>query len=291
MKLPPVDYEAPGTVTDAVELLAEHQDDASVLAGGQSLIPLMKLRLASPGHLVDLRRVPGLAALKERDGHLVIGAMTREAALEQSPLVRQRYPALYETTAVVADPLVRNFATVGGNLAHADPANDHPATMLALRAQVVVEGPGGRRAMPIDAFLVDTFETALGPEDVLVEIHVPRPAPHSGTAYRKLERKVGDYAIAGVAAQVTLDGDVCTAAGLGLTNVGPKAIRPTTAEQHLVGKRLDETVIREAADLAAAAAQPTADLRGPVEYKRAMVRTLTARALRAAAARAAQGEA
>jgi carbon-monoxide dehydrogenase medium subunit len=285
------EYAAPASLPEVFALLRQHAGDAKVLAGGQSLIPLMKLRLASPGHLVDLRRVPGLAALEERDGHLVIGAMTREAALEQSPLVRQRYPALYETTAVVADPLVRNFATVGGNLAHADPANDHPATMLALRAQVVVEGPGGRRAMPIDAFLVDTFETALGPEDVLVEIHVPRPAPHSGTAYRKLERKVGDYAIAGVAAQVTLDGDVCTAAGLGLTNVGPKAIRPTTAEQHLVGKRLDETVIREAADLAAAAAQPTADLRGPVEYKRAMVRTLTARALRAAAARAAQGEA
>jgi carbon-monoxide dehydrogenase medium subunit len=276
---------------DVFALLARYSDDAKVLAGGQSLIPLMKLRLATPGYLVDLRYVPGLGALEERDGHLVIGAMAREAALEQSPVVRQRYPALLETSAVVADPLVRNFATVGGNLAHADPANDHPATMLALRAQVVAEGPGGRRTIPIDDFLVDTFETSLAPGEVLVEIQVPQPAAHSGSAYRKLERKVGDYAIAGVAAQVTLDGDVCTMAGLGLTNVGTKAIRATAAEQHLVGKRLDDTVIREAAELAAAAAQPTADLRGPVEYKRAMVRTLAARALRAAATRAAQGEA
>ncbi|HYM27959.1 MAG TPA: xanthine dehydrogenase family protein subunit M, partial [Steroidobacteraceae bacterium] len=229
------EYFAPTSLPDALALLAQYPDDAKVLAGGQSLIPLMKLRLASPGYLVDLRRVPGLGALEERDGHLVIGAMAREAALEQSSVVRQRYPALLETSAVVADPLVRNFATVGGNLAPADPATDHPATMLALRAQVVAEGPSGRRTVPIDDFLVDTFETALAPGEVLLEIQVPRPAAHSGSAYRKLERKVGDYAIAGVAAQVTLDGDVCTAAGLGLTNVGPKAIRATAAEQHLVG--------------------------------------------------------
>ena len=249
------EYFAPASLPDVFALLDRYPDDAKVLAGGQSLIPLMKLRLANPGYLVDLRYVPGLGVLEERDGRLVIGAMAREAALEQSAVVRQRYPALYETTAVVA------------------------------------EGPAGRRTIPIDDFLVDTFETALAPGEVLVEIHVPRPAPHTGSAYRKLERKVGDYAIAGVAAQVTVDGGVCTAAGLGLTNVGPKALRATAAEQHLVGKRLDDTVIREAAELAASAAQPTADLRGPVEYKRAMVRTLTARALRAAAARAAQGEA
>lgn len=280
------EYFAPPGLPEVLALLRRYGDDAKVLAGGQSLIPMMKFRLATPGYLVDLRRVPGLDTLEERGGELVIGAMTRESALENSPLVRQRYPALYEATSVVADPLVRNFATVGGNLAHADPANDHPATMLALRAKVVAEGPGGTRVIPIDDFLIDTFETALAPGEVLVEIHVPQPAPHTGSAYHKLERKVGDFAIAAVAALVTLDGGVCTAAGLGLTNVGPKAIRPTAAEQHLVGKRLDDTVIREAADLAAGAAQPTADNRGPVEYKRAMVRTLTARALRAAAARA-----
>jgi carbon-monoxide dehydrogenase medium subunit len=281
------EYFAPATLPEVFALLQRYPGEAKILAGGQSLIPLMKLRLANPGYLVDLRKLPGLNLLQEEDGHLVIGAMVREAALESSAMIQRRYPALYETSGFVADPLVRNFATVGGNLAHADPANDHPATMLALRAAVVAEGPAGRREIPIDEFLVDTFETALAPDEVLVEIHVPQPAPHTGSAYCKLERKVGDYAIAGVAAQVTLDGDVCTAAGLGLTNVGPKAIRPVTAEHFLTGKRLDEEVIREAARLAAVAAEPTADLRGPVEYKRAMVRTLATRALRTATRRAA----
>jgi carbon-monoxide dehydrogenase medium subunit len=283
------EYFAPATLPEAIALLQEHPGEAKILAGGQSLIPLMKLRLSSYPYLVDLRKVPGLAALEERDGALVIGAMTRESALERSDLVRRRYTALYETSAVVADPLVRNFATIGGNVAHADPANDHPATMLALRAEVVADGPTGRRAIPIDDFLVDTFETALAPDEVLVEIRVPQPPPHTGSAYYKLERKVGDYAIAGVAAQVTLDGGTCTQIGLGLTNVGPKAIRPVAAQNFLLGKRLDEQTIREAARLAAEAADPTTDLRGPADYKRAMVRTLTTRALRAAAQRAMNG--
>ena len=280
------EYAAPQSLAEAISFLQGHAGQAKVLAGGQSLIPLMKFRLASPEYLVDIARVPGLAHLEERAGHLAIGSMVREAVLEASPLIRARYPALLETSLVVADPLVRNFATVGGNVAHADPANDHPATMLALRAHAVVEGPGGRRTIAIDDFLVDTFETALAPDEVLVELQVPQPAAHSGSAYVKLERKVGDYAIAGVAVQVTLEGDVCHEAGLGLTNVGPKAIRPLEAERFLVGKRLDEDVLRQAADLAATAAEPVSDLRGPAEYKRAMVRTLTVRALRKAAQRA-----
>ncbi|HEV2459348.1 MAG TPA: xanthine dehydrogenase family protein subunit M [Ktedonobacterales bacterium] len=283
------EYFAPATLPEAIALLQEHPGEAKILAGGQSLIPLMKLRLSSYPYLVDLRKVLGLAALEERDGALVIGAMARESAVEASDLVRRRYPALYETSAVVADPLVRNFATIGGNVAHADPANDHPATMLALRAEVVAEGPGGRREIPIDDFLVDTFETALTPDEVLVELRVPQPPPHTGSAYVKLERKVGDYAIAGVAAQVTLDGDTCAQIGLGLTNVGPKAIRPVDAQNFLLGKRLDEQTIREAARLAAQAADPSTDLRGPADYKRAMVRTLTTRALRTAAQRAMNG--
>jgi aerobic carbon-monoxide dehydrogenase medium subunit len=283
------EYFAPATLSEAIGLLQQHPGEAKLLAGGQSLIPLMKFRLASPAYLVDLRKVPGLATLEERDGALVIGAMVREAALESSPAIQQRYRGIADTTAVVADPLVRNFATIGGNLAHADPANDHPAMMLALRARMVAEGPGGRREIPIDAFLVDTFETSLAADEALVEMHVPRPAARTGSAYEKLERKVGDYAIVGVAAQVTLDGDVCAQAGLGLTNAGAKAIRPMAAEAFLVGKRLDEEVIREAARLAASAAEPTADLRGPADYKRAMIQTLTARALRRAAQRAMEG--
>ena len=285
------EYFAPSTLQEAIGLLHEHPGDAKVLAGGQSLIPLMKFRLATPAYLVDLRKLPGLAALEERDGSLVIGAMVRETALEGSELVRRRYPGLADTSAVVADPLVRNFATIGGNLAHGDPANDHPAMMLALRAEVVAEGPSGRRRISVDDLLVDALETSLAPDEVLMEIAVPRPAPHSGSAYVKLERKVGDYAIVGVAAQVTLDGDVCTQAGLGLTNVGSTAIRAAQAEQFLVGKRLDQEALREAARLAAEAAQPSDDLRGPAEYKRAMVRTLTTRALRTAVQRAQEGAA
>jgi carbon-monoxide dehydrogenase medium subunit len=286
---PPFEYFAPTSMAEAIGLLQQYGADGKLMAGGQSLIPLMKLRLASPSYVIDLQKVPGLSTLEERDGSLVIGAMVREAALEHSPLVRSRYPAIVEASEVVADPVVRNFATLGGNLAHADPANDHPAMMLALRAQVVATGPNGQRHISIDDFLVDTFETSLAPDEVLLEIHVPQPAPHSGSAYVKFERKVGDYAIAAAGAQVTLQGDVCTQAGLGLTNVGPKAIRPVAAEQYLVGKRLDDQTIREAAKLAGDAAEPTTDLRGPAEYKRAVVRTLTARALRKAAQRAMGG--
>ncbi|HEX8035095.1 MAG TPA: xanthine dehydrogenase family protein subunit M [Ktedonobacterales bacterium] len=283
------EYVAPATMQEAIAFLEQHPDEAKILAGGQSLIPLMKFRLASPAYLVDLQKLPNLDILQERDGSLVIGAMVRESLLETSPLIQRRYPALHDTSGVIADPLVRNFATIGGNLAHADPANDHAATMLALRASVVAEGPNGRHQIPIDDFLVDTFETALAPDEVLVEIHVPQPAPHSGSAYRKLERKVGDYAIAGVAVQLTLDGDVCTQAGIGLTNVGSTALRAIHAENFLRGKRLDEETIREAARLAATAAQPSTDLRGPAEYKAAMVRTLTTRALRTATQRAMEG--
>jgi carbon-monoxide dehydrogenase medium subunit len=286
---PPFEYHAPHSLPEALGLLQQYGSDAKLLAGGQSLLPLMKLRLASPSHLIDLQHVPGLDTLTERDGVLVIGSMVREATVEHSSLIRRHYPGLVEASEVVADPLVRNFATLGGNLAHADPANDHPAMMLALRAQIVAQGQKGQRHISIDDFLVDTFETSLAPDEVLIEIHIPHHPIHTGSAYVKLERKVGDYAIAAVAAQVTLHDGACTRAGVGLTNVGPKAIRATEAEQFLIGKPLDEATIREAARLAAAAAEPTTDLRGPADYKRAVVRTLTARVLRQAAERAQKG--
>jgi len=281
------EYVAPKTALEATGLLQQYGGEGKLLAGGQSLIPLMKFRLASPAYLIDLQNIPELTTLEERDDGLVMGAMVRESALESSAMIRQRYRGIAETSAVVADPLVRNFATIGGNLAHADPANDHPAMMLATRATVIVSGPTGQRAIPIDDFLVDTFQTALDPDEILLEIHVPRALAHTGSAYTKFERKVGDYAIAAVAAQLTLDGDTCTSAGIALTNVGPKAIRATAAEQFLIGKQMsDEEVVREAARLAAQAAEPAADLRGPAEYKRHVVRTLTARTLRTAAQRA-----
>jgi carbon-monoxide dehydrogenase medium subunit len=286
------DYLVAGSVPEAVALLEQHGDEAKILAGGQSLIPLLRFRLAGPSVLIDINRVPDLDYLQETDGTLHIGALTREAELDASDLIRNRYPILHETAGVVADPVVRNWATVGGNLAHADPANDHPATMLALGAQVVAVGPRGQRVIPIDEFFTDSsFETSLRPNEILTEIRVPAPTTHSGGAYFKLERKVGDYAIAGVAAYITLDdsGNV-TYAGIGLTNVGPTPIKARDAEKSLLGKPLDEAAIHQAADLAAAAAHPASDLRGPAEYKRDMVRTLTVRALRKAHARATEGK-
>ncbi len=286
------DYLAAHSVNEAVALLDQHGDDAKILAGGQSLIPLLRFRLARPSVLIDINRIDGLEYIRETDGTLHIGALTREVDLDNSSLISERYPILFETSIVVADPVVRNWATVGGNLAHADPANDHPATMLALGAQIVAVGPKGERVLPIGEFFTDApFETALQPNEMLTEIRIPAPAQRSGGAYFKLERKVGDYAIAGVGAYIALDnnGNV-SYAGIGLTNVGPFPIKARDAEQSLLGKPLDDANIHQAADLAAAAAQPISDARGPAEYKRDMVRTLTVRALRKALSRATGGK-
>src|SRR5438094_4751011 len=286
------DYHAPTTLAEAVALLSRFGEGAKVLSGGQSLLPLLKLRLGTAEHLVDIGRIPGLEYIKEEGGVLKIGGRTRESALEQSELVKAKALILHDTARVIADPLVRNWATVGGNLAHADPGNNHPATMLALGASVVAVGPDGERIIPVDEFFTgSSFETTLRPNEILTEIRVPGPTDQSGGAYFQLERKVGDYAIAGVAAYVRLNnaGQI-TYAGIGLTNVGPTPIKARNAEQFWLGKALDEASIHQAADLAATAAQPSSDTRGPAEYKRAMVRTLAVRALRKASARARGGE-
>jgi carbon-monoxide dehydrogenase medium subunit len=284
---PPFDYHAPVSLAEAIDLLQQHGDDAKVLSGGQSLLPLLKLRMASVAHLVDIGRIPGLEYIKEEGGHLKIGGRTRESALERSDLIKTKYPILHDTALVIADPLVRNRATVGGNLAHADPANDHPATMLALGAEVVATGPKGQRTIPIDRFFTGIFATALDPGEILTEIRIPVPPPRSGGAYVKLERKVGDFATAAAAAQVTLAANgTVERAGVGLTSVGPMPIKATDAERFLQSKMPDAKTIAEAARLAAAATAPSPDRRGSVEYKREMARVLTARALAAAVARA-----
>ncbi|HLL79223.1 MAG TPA: xanthine dehydrogenase family protein subunit M [Ktedonobacteraceae bacterium] len=286
------DYRVASSVNEAVAMLDQHGGDAKILAGGQSLIPLMRFRIGGAPVLIDINRIPDLEYIQETDGTLHIGALTREVDIDSSPFIRDRYPILYDTASMIADPVVRNWATVGGNIAHADPANDHPATMLALGAQVVATGPSGQRIIPIDQFFSDmTFETTLAPNEMLTELRLPAPTERSGGAYFKLERKVGDYAIAGVAAYITLDAqNNVTYAGIGLTNVGPTPIKARTAEQSLIGKPLDDAAIHAAADLAADASQPTSDTRGPAEYKRDMVRTLTVRALRKARERAAGGK-
>ena len=261
-----------------------------MLSGGQSLLPLMKLRLGQPAHLVDIGRIPGLEYVEERDGVLAIGGRTREAALERAEVVRARYPLLADTAAVIADPLVRNLATVGGNLAHGDPANDHPATMVALGARVVATGPKGTREIPAEQLFQGLFTTALAPDEILTEIRVPAPPPRSGGAYVKLERKVGDFATAAAAVQLTLGaGGEVQRIGIALTNAGPTPVKAVEAERHLLGKRLDEAAIAEAGRLAAQAATPTAGRRGTVAYKREMARVLTMRALRTAAERARGG--
>ena len=282
------DYLAPRTLDEAVTLLKAHAGDAKILAGGQSLIPMLKLRLSEPAVLVDLNRIPGLAYVEERDGALRIGALTREADLESSAIVRQRYQILIDTAAVIADPLVRNSATICGNIAHGDPGNDHPATMLALDATFVVRGANGERHIPAREFFLGLFSTALDTDDILTEIVIPRPPERSGGTYLKLERKVGDYATAGVAAQVTLDDTGgCARAGIGLTNVGATPIAAVRAAEFLRNKPLDGPTIAQAAEIASGEADPLEDRRGSADYKRDVGRVLATRALRLAAARAA----
>lgn len=283
------EYHAPTSLDEAVALLARHGEGAKVLAGGHSLIPAMRFRLAVPATLIDINRLPGLAYVREEGGELRIGALTREVDLEESEVVQKRYPLLADTAHVVADPLVRNLATVGGNLAHADPANDHPATMLAYGATLVARGPGGERTLPIDDFFVDLFTSALAPNEILTEIRIPTPGPGAGGAYLKIERKVGDYAISAVAVQLTLKGNEVEACRIGLTNVSPVPLRATDAEAAVAGRALTDEVLEAAGKAAAAQCDPSADLRGSVEYKRDLTRILTKRALRKAAERARGG--
>ena len=284
------EYFSPRTLDEAIGLLQKLGPDAKLLSGGQSLIPMMKLRILSPQHIVDINRIPGLDYISENDGHLRIGALAREHQLETSEVIDTKLPILADTAKFIADPLVRSQATVCGNLAHGDPANDHPATMLALGAKVVATGPNGQREIALEDFFPGLFTTALEPEEILTEIRIPLPPAKSGGAYLKLERKVGDFATAGVAVQLTLDdAGNCSKAGVGLTNVGMTPIKATKTEAFLAGKTLDEATINEAAAIAASESQPMDDIRGSAEYKRDLVRVLTGRALTRAIERAKGG--
>ena len=283
----PFDYHAPDTLAGAISLLEQHGDDARVLSGGQSLLPLLKLRLGYVSQIVDINRIDGLDTIEEDGEGLRIGGLARESALTSSVLVAERYPILADAAGVIADPLVRNRATIGGNLAHGDPANDHPAVMLALGALVIATGPDGERAIGIDDFFVGPFMTALEHSEILTEIRIPAPGPRSGGAYLKLERKVGDYATAGAAVQLSLaeDGTVGNV-GIGLTNVGGTPVRANAAQERLAGGVADEAAVAEAGQLAAEASDPGEDWRGSVDYKRDMARVLTMRAVRKAIERA-----
>ena len=280
------EYDAPSTLEEAIGLLKQHGDGAKILAGGHSLIPMMKLRFASPERVIDINGVPGLSYIKEDGGMLKIGAMTTESEVEHSDLLKKKFPIFGDVSKLIADPQVRNMGTIGGNLAHGDAANDHPAVMLALRATVIATGQGGKRPIPIDEFFLGLFATALQQDEILTEIQIPVPAKGTGSAYHKLERKVGDYATAGAAVQLTInDKGICTDIGIGLTNVSATPMRASRSEQLILNNQVTEENISAAAQLAAEDCSPSADLRGSEEYKRAMVAVLVKRMIRKAVER------
>lgn len=281
------EYDAPSTLQEAIGLLQQYGEDAKILSGGHSLIPMMKFRFASPERLIDINGIPGLSYIKEENGVLKIGAMTREAEIEHADLLKQKFPIFGDATKLIADPQVRNRGTIGGNLAHGDAANDHPAVMLALRVAVIATGPNGQRSIPIDEFFTDIFTTALEHSEILTEIQIPVPSKGTGSAYHKLERKVGDYATAGVAVQLTInDKGICTVIGIGLTNVSSTPLRAARSEQSLLNKPLTDENIAAAAQMAAEDCSPSDDLRGTEEYKRAMVAVLVKRMIKKAIERA-----
>ena len=277
------EYHAPASVEEAIALLERYGDEAKLLAGGQSLIPLMKLRFASPRALVDLNRIEGLDAIGEDDGHLAIGALVRHKDCERSEALRGRYGVLGDAAPQISDPIVRNLGTVAGSLAHADPQGDWGSALLAAGAHVEAVGPGGTRTIELDELFHGPFTTSLEPTEVVTSVRVPDPGPRAGGTYLKLERKVGDFATVGVAVHVSLDNGTVRRAGIALTAVGPRNLRARTAEEALAGATLDDNTIREAAELAAEAAQPRSDQRGSADYKRNVVRVFTERGLRKAA--------
>jgi carbon-monoxide dehydrogenase medium subunit len=282
------EYFAAATLDDALATLDRFGDDAKVLAGGQSLIPLMKLRFATPRALVDVNRVAGLDGLVEEDGELRIGALVRHKTCERSELLRGRWGVLGDAAPQISDPIVRNLGTVAGSLAHADPQGDWGSALLAAGARVVAQRSTGRREIPLEDFFQGPFTTALEPNEVITEVRVPDPGPRAAGTYLKLERKVGDFATVAVAVHVSFSNGTVGRAGIALTAVGPSNMRARAAEEALAGAALDDSAIREAARLAAEEAQPRDDVRGSADYKRNVVRIFTERGLRAAA-RAALG--
>jgi carbon-monoxide dehydrogenase medium subunit len=275
----PFEYHRPSSLDEALQILGAHGDDAKVLAGGQSLIPLLKLRLGSVGHLVDINRVPGLDGIDEADGELRIGALVRHNSLAASEVIAARYPTIASAAPQVADPLVRNLGTIGGSLAHADPAGDLGSVMLAMGASTVIKGPNGERRLPMSEFLVDTFTTALAPDEILTEIRVPMATAPAGGTYLKLERRVGDFATVGVAVHVQMSNGSIGKAGIGLTGVGLKNLEASDAEASLAGASPSEDAFAEAGRLAAEASNPSSDVRGSAEYKRHMVDVYVRRGL------------
>jgi carbon-monoxide dehydrogenase medium subunit len=273
------EYHRPDTLDEALALLEQYGEDAKVLAGGMSFIPLMKLRFASPGHLVDVNRIPELNGITESEGWLRVKAVTRHNEIARSDVIKRRYPAMATAAPLIADPIVRNLGTIGGSLAHADPAGDWGSVMLALGAEVVAMSVQQERVIPIDELLKSTFTTSLEANEILTEVRVPQRGPGSGGTYLKLERKVGDFATVGVAVQLSMDDGRIGRAGIALTSVGPRNIKAAEAEAALAGAEPTGDAFAEAGRSAAGAAQPVTDLRGTAEYKRNVVDVFVRRGL------------
>lgn len=280
-------YHKATSVKDAIALAETLGEEAKFMSGGHSLLPMMKLRFATPEHIIDISKIEGLSFIKEEGDLLKIGALTTQTEMEYSDLLREKYPIFSDAIKLTADPSVRNAGTIGGNIAHGDAANDQPALMLATRATIIAEGHDGRKSIPIDDFFHGFYMTALEPTDVLVEIHVPIASKRSGGAYNKVERKVGDYATAGVAVYLELDDDgVCREIGIGLTNVSAVPMRLERGEELLRGKKITDELIEQVAVVASEDCEPTSDLRGSEAYKRSLVNTITKRMLNKALERA-----
>ncbi len=282
---PAFDYHAPKSVGEAIALLGQYGSDAKILAGGHSLLPMMKLRFAQPAHLIDINRIVELRGVCEDGGDVVIGAMTVENDLIACPILQAKVPLLAEAPKLIADPQVRNRGTIGGDIAHGDPGNDHPALAIAVDASLVLEGPNGRRTVKADGFFHGTYMTDLAEDEILVAIRVPAFPAGTGWAYEKLKRKTGDWATAGAAVVMRMNAGTVSACRIALTNVAPMALRAVDAEKALIGQPLTDATIDAAAQAAMAVCDPAEDLRGDRDYKTAMAGQMVKRAIRAAAAR------
>lgn len=282
-------YHKVTSVSEAIALSQELGEEAKYMSGGHSLLPMMKLRFATPEHIIDISKIDGLSYIKEEGDTLKIGAMTTQTTMEHNPLLKENYPMMGDAIWLTADPSVRNVGTLGGNIAHGDAANDQPALMLAMRATIVAEGADGTKSIPIDEFFHGFYMTALEPSDVLTEIQIPKAKKNSGGAYHKVERKVGDYATAGVAVHIELDDNgVCQEIGIGLTNVSAVPMRLERGEEILRGQKVTDDLIAKVGQVASEDCEPESDLRGSEAYKRSIVNTITKRMLNKALERARQ---
>lgn len=280
-------YHKATSVKEAIALSQELGEEAKYMSGGHSLLPMMKLRFATPEHIIDISKIGGLSYIKEEGDLLKIGALTTQTELEHSELLISNYPIFGDAVWLTADPSVRNFGTIGGNIAHGDAANDQPAVMLALRATIIAEGADGEKIIPIDEFFHGFYMTALEPGDILTEVQIPKAKKNSGGAYYKVERKVGDYATAGVAVHIELDdAGVCQEIGIGLTNVSAVPMRLDRGEEVLRGQKVTDALIEQVGQIASEDCEPESDLRGSEAYKRSIVNTITKRMINKALERA-----